>query len=377
MSSETNNPSNSDDSVEETLEDVSPEENPAPALQDEVQEEPEIPKKKKGRGKWLFLLVLVLIAGGVAGGWYYSQEQFKQLQGQGAQEFVAQLTNMQRELAELREQIASQAARQANVESSLLASVDETEAQLLSIAQRISQTETTGTGDWELAEAEYLLRIANQRLVTSQDITGALEMMSAADNIFKELAYPELTQARRQLVADITRLSNVQPVDYEGIYFALDALLPLIAELSGIQIEHLSASEDSNSEGSSLAGYWAVVVDALSPYVVINSSADTAPQYLVSDEREALAKAEAQLLIRQAQLAMLAGEDELYQKALAGAADRIEEVFSADNETNSLVSTIHKYSERIISGEAVDISQSIRAVEAVVDQLTRIQQLEQ
>ena len=74
---------------------------------------------------------------------------------------------------------------------------------------------------------------------------------------------------------------------------------------------------------------------------------------------------------------MLAGEEELYEQALISAGDRIAEVFSADGETESLVSTIRDYSDRTVLSEPVDISRSIRAVEAVVDQLTRVQEFEQ
>ena len=377
MSSETNKLPGSENSDDETVENLPTEENSDSKLDDSELEEPVSPKKKSGRGKWVFLLVLILVAGAAAGGWYYSQEILRKQQSDSDQVVSSQLVGLEREIADLKNHVVSLAARQDNIESSLLSSTTATESQLLSMAQRISQSETTGIGDWELAEAEYLLRIANQRLVTSQDIAGALEMMGAADNILKELAYPELTQARRQLVADFTRLSNIQPVDYEGIYFALDALLPLVSNLSGLRVERLINSTDQSTEKSNLAEYWAVAVDALSPYIVINSSADSGPQYLVSDEQEVLAKSEVQLLIRQAQLAMLAGEEELYEQALISAGDRIAEVFSADGETESLVSTIRDYSVRTVLSEPVDISRSIRAVEAVVDQLTRVQEFEQ
>ena len=376
MSSETTKLPGSENLDDETLDGSLSEENSDPKPQDSELEESVSPKKKNGLGKWVFLLVLILLVGAAAGGWYYSQEQFRQLQAGNDQQLNTQLAVMEQEIEGLRTQIVSQSERQESVESSLLASVSETESQLLSMAQRVTQSESTGTGDWELAEAEYLLRIANQRLVTSQDIAGALEMMSAADNILRELAYPELTQARRQLVADFTRLSNIQPVDYEGIYFALDALLPLVSDLSGLRVERLTNPTDQSADESSVAGYWALIVDALSPYIIINSSADSASQYLVSDEQEALAKSEVQLLIRQAQLAMLAGEEELYERALTNAGGRIAEVFSADSETDSLVSTIRSYSGRTILSESVDISRSIRAVETVVDQLTRVQQFE-
>ena len=387
MSSETTNLPTEENLDNQDLEDVSLGESADSTQQDKDVEEPAKPKKKGGLGKAiLFLLVLLLILGAAAGGWYYAQEQARLQQGDSSAQvqvvsdqlvgLEGQIANLEGQIGSLQDQLATQSTRQANVEASLQTSSNQTEAQLLSLAQRVSQSETTATGDWELAEAEYLLRIANQHLATSHDVGGALEMMGAADTILKELAYPELTQARRELVSDITRLSNIQPVDYEGIYFALDALLPVISGLSGFRVEELTGSDlvSSDIEGSDeskIDKYWSVIIDALSPYLVINSSsASSGSEYLLSGEQEALAKSEIQLFVRQAQLAMLAGEEEVFKQALSSAGSRISEVFSEDDGAASLISIIRDYSERDISSESVDISRSIRAVEAVVDQLT-------
>ena len=223
MSSETTNLPTEENLDNQDLEDVSLGESADSTQQDKDVEEPAKPKKKGGLGKAiLFLLVLLLILGAAAGGWYYAQEQVRLQQGDSSAQvqvvsdqlvgLEGQIANLEGQIGSLQDQLATQSTRQANVEASLQTSSNQTEAQLLSLAQRVSQSETTATGDWELAEAEYLLRIANQHLATSHDVGGALEMMGAADTILKELAYPELTQARRELVSDITRLSNIQPL---------------------------------------------------------------------------------------------------------------------------------------------------------------------
>ena len=152
--------------------------------------------------------------------------------------------------------------------------------------------------------------------------------------------------------------------------------MPVISGLSGFRVEELTGSDlvSSDIEGSDeskIDKYWSVIIDALSPYLVINSSsASSGSEYLLSGEQEALAKSEIQLFVRQAQLAMLAGEEEVFKQALSSAGSRISEVFSEDDGAASLISIIRDYSERDISSESVDISRSIRAVEAVVDQLT-------
>ena len=333
-------------------------------------------KNKKGRGRWLLIFfALILLAASAVGGWYFAKEQWFARQAQIGESMDGKLSELQAEITLLQNQVVEQAQRQGNVESSMVAVAQSTESQLLSLAERISKTESTGSGDWELAEAEYLLRIANQRLVTSHDIDGAIEMMGAADGILRALAYPELTEARRQLVADMTKLNLVQPVDYEGIYFALEATLQSVAQLSGSRVEQLTEEQVEDPASSRLGEYWSHIVDALSPYIVINSSGDSQARYLLSDQQESLLKSEIQLQIRQAQLAMLSGEASVYKQALQGAADNIETVFVEAETSGSVAASLRRYSERPISNESLNISRSIRALETIVDQMTRVQSI--
>lgn len=326
--------------------------------------------KKSGFGKaLLFLIILFLILAAAGGGWYYAQQELNAGASEATEALSGQLAELDSQVSSLAGQLATQGERQANMQVAVADVAQHTESQLLSLANRVSESESTTSGDWVLAEAEYLLRIANQRLVTSQDTSGAVDMMLAADAILLDLAYPEFTEVRRQLVADITRLKLVDPVDYEGIYFALDALLASVNDLSGTEIERLTIEERSAAEEQGWRKYWSMAKNALGRYVVINSDAQNAPRYLLSDQQEVLIKSQLQLQIRQAQLAMLAGESSVYTAALEAAADQIERSYAGHSEAVALQQALRDLASRPVTSDSVNINGSIRSLEEVVDQL--------
>ena len=284
-------------------------------------------------------------------------------------ELEARIAKMSQELTSLRGQIAQQNTQQSSLQTSVSNAARQTESQLLSLANRITEANATESGDWILAEAEYLLRIANQRLVTSQDINGAIEMMRTADDILRELAYPELTEVRRQLVADITRLDLIQPIDREGIYFTLDALRPAIDALVVSDIERLEATPTEMSALEGVGKYWEKLKQALSPYVVVKSDGGKRT-YLISNEQDALIKSQIQLDVRQAQLAMVSGRQAIYTSALNDAAEHVRLTYGEEPAAQALMKKMSEYASRSISQDSIDINESVRVLGKALDKMT-------
>ena len=77
---------------------------------------------------------------------------------------------------------------------------------------------------WLLAETEYLLRLANQRLIMAGDVAAAQSLLSSADNILREMDDVGLHPVRAAVAADVAAVRAVPTVDIEGIYLRLSAL---------------------------------------------------------------------------------------------------------------------------------------------------------
>ena len=73
-------------------------------------------------------------------------------------------------------------------------------------ARELEQLASANQQDWLLAEAEYLLRLANQRLHLERDWNSALSMLQAADNVLAETHNPRTKAVRAAIAKEIPAL---------------------------------------------------------------------------------------------------------------------------------------------------------------------------
>ncbi len=325
--------------------------------------------KSRGWGKALFLLILIATAfsGGGYLAYYYLDQEFSRI----AHQQSTQIEELSDSIDSLQQADQGLLNNQRNLQGAINSVVSDTEDQLLSLSDRLSQSEAGGNDDWTLAEAEYLLRIANQRLVTSGDRESAIEMMQAADSILRELAYPELAPVRRQLANDLTKVQMANSLDVEGIYFELEALTEQVFNLEHYEPEPLSTniieSEATSDLGKRL---WNNIKSVLSRYIRIDGGAE--PRYLLTQEQQILQTLSVQLQIRQAQLALLSEQQDVYTRALTMAANAIEQFYMESGASNATRARLHELADVQLQTENLDVSESIRELSSVVNQLSRM-----
>lgn len=101
--------------------------------------------------------------------------------------------------------------------------VQQLQQRLTDAIKQVSATQETSRSDWLLAETEYLLRLANQRVLMEQTPAGALSLLQAADEILHEVDDVALYEVRQAVAEDIAALEAVPTLDTEGIYLKLAA----------------------------------------------------------------------------------------------------------------------------------------------------------
>ena len=90
--------------------------------------------------------------------------------------------------------------------------------------------------DWLLAEAQYLLRMANQRLIMADDVAAAQALLGSADKILLELDDVRLHEVRAAVASDLAAVRAVPRVDVEGVYLRLAALIEQAGKLVIFQL---------------------------------------------------------------------------------------------------------------------------------------------
>jgi uroporphyrin-III C-methyltransferase len=331
------------------------------------------PKKtrRKGGGFFKFLIVLILLAGLGGGGWYlykFVESEF------GARDQRLAVAGQQ--VSQLAQQLSVTQQNQQNIERTLANFIGDQQRQMQSLAERVRTTEGARDGDWVLAEAQYLLRLADQRLLISRDTESAAELLGAADELLRELAYPELVAVREALISDIAMLQAAPSVDYQGLYFQILAAGRGIDSLQLQSIEASAGSEEAGSANGS-QGIWSLFVSTikstLSQLVVVRKTTDSA-EWLVDAEGEAALRGQLDLLILQSLSALLSGDQTIYSSALNSAASLVSANFEESSQRQSVESSLLGFAEEQILAEIPDISGSLRAMEYGAELLRRIDQ---
>ena len=211
---------------------------------------------------------------------------------------------------------------------------------LLSLESKLNRLNNTTKEDWKLAEAEYLIRLANQRLLLESDNSSAVTLLINADNILNELEDPIVFSTRKALAKDIQALKSINPFDLEGAYLKLNALYDNVASLPQREPSkewQNSASDKTESVDNSTSGKITSVLesfwDSIRSLVVINYNHKPIKALLPPAEYQELITG-MQLQLEIAQVALIKGEPVIYQKALSRVANAITEHF--ETQSNSV-----------------------------------------
>ncbi len=213
--------------------------------QQTVKETP--PEVRRSRSGFWFGLIILLMISVVAGAGYYFLSQLRDKQeglggevkgavSQQISDYQAQLAAIQSQLAAVQTDVGNKEAHFTNsvTEFSKLQNekLDATRKDLSEEIQKLQRQLGKTRGDWLLADAEYLLSVANQRLLLMGDVNTTMEALEAADQRLRESGDAAAYKIREQLAKDISAISKVNAVDVVGIYATLQNLESQIDSLT-------------------------------------------------------------------------------------------------------------------------------------------------
>ena len=212
---------------------------------------------------------------------------------------------------------------------------------LLSLEAKLNRLNSTTTEDWKLAEAEYLIRLANQRLLLESDSNAAVTLLKNADDILNELEDPIVFATRKALAKDIQALGSIRSFDLEGAYLKLNALYESVPSLPQREPSKEwqantapTTPVDDSTTGkieSTFKSFW----QSIRSLVVINYDHKPIKALLPPAEYQELITG-LQLQLDIAQVALIKGESVIYQQSLSRVANAITEHF--DTQANAVVS---------------------------------------
>jgi uroporphyrin-3 C-methyltransferase len=177
----------------------------------------------------VFAVALVLLALIVAALWFDTRGRI----GSTQEELARRLRDIETESREARTlgRQAQEGLRDAQAKiGALEAKLAESQNQQVAL-EALYQELARNRDEWQLAEIEQVLAIAQQQLQLSGNVRAALLALQLAEGRLSRADRPQFLPVRRALVRDIERLKSLPLLDVPGLSLTLDRLVASVDAL--------------------------------------------------------------------------------------------------------------------------------------------------
>lgn len=372
--------------VEESVNDI-PEAAPGEAAEAVASEYPVTVKR---RFSWaaitLTLLIIITMAAVAFLGWF--GYQYLQSDQQGSAQLHEQMQSLQAQVQHQTEQLAGVQQSQSQTLAQAQQVNDEAQQRIQALEQRVAAQNkrllamsTITREDWLLAEAEYLLKLANQRILIERSAEGAEALLTEADAILRDLEDPDLFPLRKAVNNDLAALRLVQKIDVEGIYLTIEGLTNQLSSLplQPSRQEFMAETPAEQPEDVDAQSWWAVFkrsfrtfANALGEYVRVRDHSVEAKALLAPDTAQHLLQ-NLRLILERAQLALLREQPHIYQQSLLQAESYIERYFPDSARSQQYRQQLTNLSQKTIVTQLPDISPSLELLHSYIEQLHQLQ----
>ena len=345
-------------------------------------------KNKSAAISAVALMVALLAVAATAYITWVSFQQAEQLQSLtvDSKHYYQQTQKLQQLLQRAQNESVATLAQQDQQREQLLTAIENTNLIIDSQGRRLRSLTSTTTDDWRLAEVEYLLRLANQRILISKDSATALNLLATADQILLTLADPRFFDIRKAIAEDRAALLLVGQQDLDGVFLRLSALTQQLNKLPLIVMPTFDTADkvEINNVDDSVLSVWQQKINAigsatwqeLKGLVVINQR-DSDIKPLLPPDQQYYLRGNLQLMINQSQLALLDGRQAVYSDSLYRAESWLQEYFASDTDAiQSVIADIQQLQTIKVNVELPDIANSLLAVKQFFSEQRQIEKLD-
>jgi uroporphyrin-III C-methyltransferase len=342
------------------------------------------PAPRSGNGFLFVVIVLSLIFGLAGAGFYFFTQLRDKQEGLGGQvkseltrqinDYQAQLTAIQSQLAALQSEIAG---KEDHFNKTLADFSDlhtqKTEATRKELSDKVIQVQRQlgkTRGDWLVADAEYLLSVANERLHLVGDIYTTRLALEAADQRLRESGDTGTIKIREQIAKEISQIQGINVPDVVGLYVSIQTLesevnkLTLVLPYSGKPLSPPeegansgAVSEDSNDLVNS-------AIHELEGIVTIKHS-DKPVKEILTEEQANFIREQVKVKLEMLKIALVEQNDDLYQAALADIKTSVNQHFTTDGQAKGFISELSRLQAIKLRNQLPDISLSLKMLRDV------------
>lgn len=339
----------------------------------------------RSKGGLLFAIVVLLLIMAVAGAGYYLLTQLRNKQeglgGEVKSQLTSQISNYQAQLTEIQKQVANLQSEISGKEEhfnktlesfsdlngqKLEATRQELSEKVLQVQRQLGKTR----GDWLIADAEYLLSVANERLQLVGDVNTTKAALEAADQRLRESGDSGTIKIREQIAKELSLVQNIKIPDMVGLYVAIQALesdagnLSLLLPYSGKPLtkpEEAAESRVGNDETNDLVSS---AIHELEGIVTIKHTDQPIKEILTKEQADFI-HAQLKLKLDMAKVALVQQNDALYQKGLSDVSAWTKSHFVDNEVTKRFSAELNRLMAVNLRSQLPDISLSLKMLRDV------------
>ena len=311
---------------------------------------------RKPKSSGLGLVVIVLLALLAGGGWY-------------GYEYLQQT---QKTFSEIQQSQSALVQRNQDFENDLSArmqAMQNQQQELTDYIEVLREKNQHLRKDWLLMEAEYLIQLANYRLLFERDINTAMAALDSADVRLRDTGDPGLLNVRKVIAEAVQSLKQVPQADLAGLSLSLSAInkdidkLPLATPDPKSKQHQLQQEAKATKEVQSWSELPSAVWRDLKSLVVIRDH-EAPIQPLLSPEERFFLIENLRLQVEQARLAMLSGNAKVYQERLGTAIGWIDQHFDKESPiTKATLDSLNQLAAESIAPPLPDIAATYQALQ--------------
>lgn len=324
-------------------------------------------------GFWFGVIILLVVIGLAGAGFYFLQSLRDKQQDLGGEvkgqmskqmsDYQSQLTAIQSQLANISKEVGNKDEHfnktLADFSSLHKEQLHSTRKELTESIEKIQRQLGKTRGDWLIADAEYLLSVANERLNLIGDIHTTLEALEAADQRLRESGDTGVIKVREKIAEELTLIKRIAIPDTIGIYVAIQSqqdhvedltlLLPFAGKVPATKTdEKTDKTED----------------DSLLSILGVKHSKQPIDAILTPEEAKFI-REQLRVKLEMVKIALVQHNEKLYQLALSDAKKWLEQHFTKNDASHRFAEELDKFAAIKLDSQYPDISLSLKMLKDI------------
>ncbi len=339
----------------------------------EADAERDKPAQSRKRRSWLSLFNLLLIILLVLAAGYYWQ-----LQQKSAQKYQQTIADLQQQL--------DRKANSASIDASIDSGLSPLRSQISGVESKLGQLEQNQQGlqgsseklfdllgrdknDWQFAEVEYLMRIAQHKLILQNDFAGAAITLQAASDKIAQTGDPGLLPVRVKISEEIADLKTRRRPDLVGATLQLAQLTHQLRVLSPGFTPRVESPSTSEPEAAPLdsSANWIDRLRAMIDSLIMVRRVDSKPSVIEANVIDVATTLEDNLKL--ARWSVLERDVSQYSHLIEESLRLFSEFYNLDDAANNdFYTQLQSLQKLTINPEMPDIIGSLQLLQQILSQ---------